>query len=626
MWESIRREVAALTWDTGPASNNQDLLHEWTATLQALLRLRRTLGRTTNHDPLALVSTATAGAVRASDGDPARGPDMARLRGALRGELHVADGLSLKQRQQHSRVLTHLTYQLIHGVRVHSDHPDVQRWLWAAESALDAAVHFPRPASTAAGFLADWQEALVVVQSDPRDPMLRHGVAIAHLTILKATDQLLAQAAPTDALPQEFLQPLRGAIRQLAQAHGTTIEQLGHPERSAAHEPALLKLGRSARGLTPPVTPQDQPAYLDALLRSNLGQASVVAHLVDGPDPMRAAARIQHLTTQYVARPDLLNEQAWYATQPRRGGQPVSPGPAPAIRPSQGVDSGHPRGHRLERSQVETLCLSRDLGRAAATADPTQPPEALRGIPPAAWPELIDTGERAVADLVHAVYPMAFAMTRKLPPQTAEDLRSDMFLGLTEAAHLYRPDLDHSASWSTYAWRVLENTRNRQLDSAGIRRRSHSSPLSLDALQEANRMLVAGGADPADAVISAATLEQIAAAIKRLPAPIRAPLQGSLQGQSAHQIADASQSSPETVYRRLRAARETLAPELLEPPTKQTSARMPLWETVTKAPRTPPSPAPSLGVPWETARRSPQPTPPSVPYRAVGTSRIAPLR
>lgn len=52
------------------------------------------------------------------------------------------------------------------------------------------------------------------------------------------------------------------------------------------------------------------------------------------------------------------------------------------------------------------LCHARDIGAAAATGDPVNPPEILRGVEPSGWPQLVAEGRQAMTDLVGSVIPM----------------------------------------------------------------------------------------------------------------------------------------------------------------------------------------------------------------------------
>ena len=85
-------------------------------------------------------------------------------------------------------------------------------------------------------------------------------------------------------------------------------------------------------------------------------------------------------------------------------------------------------GTVLDGPSILALCRARDLGVAAGTGDPGNPPEILQGVESSRWPQLVVAGRQAVTDMVASVLPMVYAQTRRTP--NAADTRGQMFVEL----------------------------------------------------------------------------------------------------------------------------------------------------------------------------------------------------
>lgn len=602
MWDPVRRELALLEWGTGPETSRPGLLADWVATVPALLAARHALGPVSDPaDPFAVLARVTRGAQNAAGGvEPLPAPTLTRLRAALT-EAAASAAHSPADRPDQLAGLFQVGYRLAHwaGARVPLNHP-ARAWLLTAETVLDGAVHAPAARTPLARGLAGWQNALVEVQGR-REPLFRRGATAGHLGILTSARTDLEEATRRGLLPPGYGQSVVDAVGRLSVAHRAALASrprlTGRP--TAADELLMLRLGRSARDLTGPRgAPTELAGRVDALLRSTLAHAPLVAALTADPTSARAVGRLHHLTLEYLTHPELLTP-----TGPRRPTRapapppPPPPAPVPALAPVEPVRATIPHGTVLDRDTIVALCRARDLGRAAAGADPAQPPELLRGTDPATWPALAQTGRQAVADLVASVTPMVYAHTRHGP--NLDDLRGELFVALTRAAYRYDPRHSGGGSWSTYAWRTLQHQRWTGVDDAGVARTRRT----LRTLPMGDREPVSQAPSPEDLVLpTERSHDSVAAAVAALPTDLRRPLEGSMDGQPPRLIAEHLHISTSTVHRRIKAARALLHDQLTQPDPDPGPGPQPrLWETVTRAPTPPPDPLPPLQPPGRPA-------------------------
>ena len=144
-------------------------------------------------------------------------------------------------------------------------------------------------------------------------------------------------------------------------------------------------------------------------------QAVLVANLTGEPSARFAAARINRLSLEYLADPQMLRPS--HPPDAPLAPAPVEPRAAAVREPSSALiapmEPTISPGTVLDGPSILTLCRARDLGAAAATGDPANPPEILRGVDPSRWPQLVVKGRQAVTDLVGSVIPMVFAPTRR---------------------------------------------------------------------------------------------------------------------------------------------------------------------------------------------------------------------
>ena len=561
MWQAVRRELARLEWDVEPPLT-LDLMADWTQTVSSLVTIRRALGPISTADPLVLLATATTGAVRTADVKPILAPSLGAVNAALADFGQDMAARTDFDRQRDAATLNHVAYELVHWVRVRTPDEKAKAWLLAGETALDGAIHAPTSRSAVGVGLAAWQNALAAVQPVQNAPIVRRSVALGHLAILRDTHALVDEAAKAGALPRPYADALLGNIRDLARAHQSTLSQIDGRRLGAARvdQAVMLQVGTAVRRITrrPDLA---EPSYvrLDVLLRSGLGQAVLVANLTGGPSAHPAAARISQLSLEYLTNPRMLRKvdlpappapvefQAVAGRVPRASGRnaPMEPTISP--------------GTVLDGLSILALCRVRDLGAAAATGDPANPPEILRGVDPSRWPQLVAEGRQAVTDMVASVLPMVYAQTRRTP--NAADTRGQMFVELMGAAYRFDPQRTGPAGWASYAWMTIKHTRWRGVDDAGVVRKRTSAPrpatVTLDGRDPASR-----APDPGEVVEGRHAVAAITQALRELPESLRGPLLESMQGHPLREIAEHLGYSESTAHRRIEEARERMRDDL----------------------------------------------------------------
>ncbi len=565
MWQAVRRELARLEWDVEPTLT-LDLMADWTQTVSSLVTIRRALGPISTADPLALLATATTGAARTADAKPILAPSLGAVNAALAdlGQDMAATRPDF-DRQRDAATLNHVAYELVHWVRVRTPDEQAKAWLLAGETALDGAIHAPTSRSAVGVGLAAWQDALAAVQPVKHAPIVRRSVALGHLAILRNTHALVVEAAKTGALPGPYADALLGNIRDLARAHQNTLSQIDGRRLGATRvdQAVMLQVGTAVRQLTGRPDPTE-PSHvcLDALLRSGLGQAVLVANLTGEPSAKPPAARISRLSLEYLTNPRMLRDvdlsdaptppasvepKASVACEPRASAR-IAP-MEPTITP----------GTVLDGPSILALCRARDLGVAAGTADPANPPELLRGIDFSRWPQLTVEGRQAVTDMVASVLPMVYAQTRRTP--NAADTRGQMFVELMGAAYRFDPQRTSAEGWASYAWMSLKHARWRGVDDAGVVRKRTTVPrpptVTLDGRDPASR-----APDPAEVVEDRHAIAAIARAVEQLPPSLREPLMESMQGHPMRVIAEDLGYSESTVHRRIKDARAHIRDDL----------------------------------------------------------------
>ncbi len=469
-------------------------------------------------------------------------------------------------RQRDAATLNHVAYELAHWVRVRTPDEKAKAWLLAGETALDGAIHAPTSRSAVGVGLAAWQDALAAVQPVQNAPIVRRSVALGHLAILRDTHALVDEAAKAGALPGPYADALLGNIRDLARAHQTTLSQIDGRRLGATRvdQAVMLQVGTAVRQLTGRPEPTE-PSHdrLDALLRSGLGQAVLVANLVGEPAAHAAAARISRLSLEYLTNPRMLRDvdlsqaptppasvepKAAAAREPRASAR-IAPPMEPTITP----------GTVLDGPSILALCRARDLGVAAKTADPANPPEILRGIDSSRWPQLTVEGRQAVTDMVASVLPMVYAQTRRTA--NATDIRGQMFVELMGAAYRFDPRRTSPEGWASYAWMAIKHARWRGVDDAGVVRKRTTSPrpgtVTLDGRDPASRT-----PDPGAVVEERQAVDAITRAVEQLPPSLREPLMASLQGHPMRVIGEELGYSESTAHRRIKEAREHIRDDL----------------------------------------------------------------
>jgi len=328
------------------------------------------------------------------------------------------------------------------------------------ETALDSAIHAPADRSAIGVGLAAWQDALAAVQPVQNALIVRRSVALGHLAILRNAHALVGEARQSGALPKPYSDALLGNIRELARAHQSTLSQIDGRRLGSTRvdQAVMLKLGGAVRQLTgrPDIT-ETSHVRLDALLRSSIGEAVLVANLTNQTSAKPVAGTISRLALEYLANPGILRPVEPRGSLPP--GAPVDRTSALIREPRAAAVLGEPSirtGTVLEGSTIMALCRARDLGVAAATGDAADPPDILRGIDPSRWPQLVVEGRQAVTDLVASVIPMVYAQTRHA--LNAADVRGQMFVELMGAAYRFGPQRIGPERWPTYAWMTLEQT------------------------------------------------------------------------------------------------------------------------------------------------------------------------
>lgn len=568
MWDAVRRELARLQWDVEPPLT-LDLMADWTRTVQTLVAIRRALGPVTAQDPVALLATAATGAVRTPGVRPTLAPSLDGVGEALAGVARDLEAGSGHGGRREVATLNHVAYELAHWVRVRTPDDRAKTWLLAGETALDSTIHAPAGRSAAGVGLAAWQDALAAVQPVQDAAIVRRSVALGHLAILRDAHGLVGEARQSGALPGPYADALLGGIRDLARAHQTTLGQIDgrHLGASSVDQAVMLKVGLAVRQLTRRLD-INEPAHirLDALLRSSLGEAVLVANLTQDAAAKPVAANISRLTLEYLANPGILRPPAPPGSLPTD--RPADPTPAPVrerrLSAEASASLGDPSiklGTVLEGDTILALCRARDLGVAAASGDVANPPEILRGIDPARWPQLVVEGRQAVTDLVASVIPMVYAQSRGVPH--AADARGQMFVELMGAAHLFDPERTSPERWPKYAWTTLEHSRWRGVDDSGVARtRSRSgSPrpttVAIGGIEPASR---APGPDAG--IEQQEAIRIIAQAVEQLPPTLRQPLLQSIHGHPTHAIAEDIGVSESTARRRIQQARDHIREEL----------------------------------------------------------------
>jgi RNA polymerase sigma factor (sigma-70 family) len=564
MWEVVRRELARLEWDVGPPLT-LDLMADWTQTVSSLVTIRRALGPISTADPLALLATATTGAARTADVKPILAPSLDAVRAAL---ADVGQDMASRpdfDRQRDAATLNHVAYELVHWVRVRTPDDRAKAWLLAGEAALDGAIHAPTSRSAAGVGLAAWQDALAAVQPVQNAPIVRRSVALGHLAILRDTHALVDTAAKAGALPGPYADELLGNIRELARAHQTTLSQIDSRGLGATRvdQAVMLQVGTAVRRITgrPDLT---EPSHvrLDALLRSGLGQAVLVANLTGEQSAQPAAARISRLSLEYVTNPRMLRDvDLSDAPTPPAQVEPKAAAPL-GPRASAGIPPMEPTitpGTVMDGPSILALCLARDLGVAAGSADPANPPDSLRGVDPSRWPQLVAEGRQAVTDLVGSVIPMVYAQTRRTP--NAADTRGQMFVELMGAAYRFDPQRTSPEGWASYAWMTLKHARLRGVDDAGVVRKRSAVPRPPTATLD-GRDPVSHTPDPGEVIEQRQAVAAITEAVGQLPTSLREPLMASMQGHPLREIAEDLGYSESTAHRRIKEAREHIRDDL----------------------------------------------------------------
>jgi DNA-directed RNA polymerase specialized sigma24 family protein len=212
-------------------------------------------------------------------------------------------------------------------------------------------------------------------------------------------------------------------------------------------------------------------------------------------------------------------------------------------------------GTVLDGPSILALCRARDLGVAAATGDPLNPPELLRGVDSSRWPQLVAEGRQAVTDMVGSVIPMVYAQTRGTP--NAADTRGQMFVELMGAAYRFDPQRTSPEGWASYAWMTIKHTRWRGVDDAGVVRKRTTGPRPI-TVTLGEREPASNTPDPGVVAEERQSVAAIARAVEQLPASLRQPLLASMKGSPMRAIADDLGYSESTAHRRIAKARDQL--------------------------------------------------------------------
>ena len=564
MWQAVRRELVRLEWDVEPPLT-LDLMADWTRTVSSLVAIRHALGPTSSADPLALLATATTGAARTPGLKPVLAPSLNDVSVALVGLALDVEANSGHDRQRAIATLNQVAYELAHWVRVRTPNDRAKAWLLAGETALDGAIHAPTSRSALGVGLAAWQDALAAVQPIQDAPIVRRSVALGHLAILRNTHALVDEASKAGALPGPYADALLGKVRELARAHQTTLTQIDGSLLASTRvdQAVMLQIGTAVRQLTGrPEPTEPSRARLDALLRSGVGQAVLVANLTGEPWAKPIAARIGLLSLEYLTNPQMLRD----VDLPEAPTPPSPMEPNAAVvrepRASAGIAPMEPTiapGTALDGPSIRALCQARDLGVAAGTAEPANPPDSLRGVDPSRWPQLVAEGRQAVTDMVASVLPMVYAQTRRTP--NGADIRGQMFVELMGAAYRFDPQRTSPERWASYAWMTIKHARWRGVDDAGVVRKRITVPrpptVTLDGRDPAGR-----GPDPGEVVEARHAVTAIKQALGQLPTSLREPLMASMQGHPLREIAEDLGYSESTAHRRIKEAREHIRDDL----------------------------------------------------------------
>ena len=566
MWEAVRRELTRLHWDAAPPLT-QDLMADWTQTVHSLMAIRRAVGPVPDDDPVALLATATLGAARVREARSIVAPslqgvdaalaDVARVMGARPDDVN---------RQGETSTLNQVAYELVHWVRVQTPDARAGAWLQAGETALDSAIHGPAAPSRTSAALAAWQEALAAVQPVHEAPIVRRSVALGHLMLLREAKAMVTHAQDGGMLPQPYADAVLDKIGELARSHLATLAQIDGRRlgSSRVDQAVMLRVGVAVRQLTTrPDIAEPATGRLAALLRSNVGQAVLVANLTRDAAAKPVAADLNRLALEYLAIPGILRPE----DPPRSPAidAPLRRRPAPprealaaAVPAIPGEPSIRP-GTVLDGDTILTLCRARDLGVAAAASDATNPPEILSGIDPSRWPQLVVEGKQAVTDLVASVIPMVYAQTRRAP--NAADMRGQMFVELMGAAYRFDPQRILPEHWPKYAWMTLQHSRWRGVDDSGVVRKRVRGPrpttVAIDSVEPASR-----APGPGDGIEERESIAAITKAVGQLPPSLREPLLESIQGHPVRRVAEDFGLSESTARRRISEARDHVAEAL----------------------------------------------------------------
>lgn len=572
MWQQVRGELARLHWEVEPPLT-LELHDEWTQTVAALQKVRRALGPVPADDPIALLASATAGADRANGGRQVLAPSLAGVRDALAELAGRVETGSDDERRRQAASLNLVAYELVHWVRVRTTSPQARDWLLAGESALDSALHTRGSRLAIAVGLGAWQDALAAVQPVRETAIVQRSLALGHLTILRATHGLIRDAANSGSVDRPYADALIDAVRDMARLHQATLSRLASRDLGSSRidQAVMLKLGSATRHLTAPAE-VTEPAHprLDVLLRSGLGHTVLVAHLMGDPASRTIAARIDRLALDYRANPGILTAPETPGDGPTNAMEASRPTPIAQSRsegPTSEVVATVARGAELTREQILDRCHARDLGVAAATSDPARPPDLLRGIHPERWPQLVQHGRQAVADLVTAVTPMVLAQAKGA--WNGEDLRGHLFVELLRAATRFDPQRNDPEAWPAHAWTTLKYARMTGVDKAGVpnSRSPRPATVALDGWEPASHE-----PEPSHGIEQRQALQTIQKALGSLPDALREALVESMKGRSSRVIAENLGVSESTITRRLRAARERVRDQLGPPENQATPA------------------------------------------------------
>lgn len=563
MWDAVRRELTRFHWDAAPPLTS-DLMSDWTHTVHSLTAIRRALGPVPGDDPIALLATATVGAARVREVSPVLAPSLQGVGAALAEVADaVAAGSDRVNRQGEQATLNQVAYELAHWVRVHTPDDRANAWLQAGETALDSAIHAPAARSTIGVGLAAWQEALAAVQPVHETAIVRRSVALGHLMLLREAQATMNEARDRRMLPEAYAGAVLDNLRGLAGAHHATLRKIDGRQLgvSRVDQAVMLKVGVAVRQMTTRDRAETPDGRLAGLLRSGFGQAVLVGKLLQQPSARTATEALGRLALEYLANPTILRPAETPDGGPRgrqmprttvpvqEAGAAPSPPTQPSIRP----------GTVLDGDAVQTYCHVRDLGVAATTADPANPPDLLHGIDPSRWPHLVVEGRQAVTDLVASVMPMAYAQTRGLT--NAADLRGQMFVELMGAAYRFDPRIIGPDRWPMYAWMTVKHTLWRGVDDSGVVRKRIRGPrptaVSMDQWDPPST-----NPGPSDIIEQRDSISVLKRAVEQLPAALRGHLEESMRGSPTRAIAEDAGYSESTARRRLHEARDLVKAEL----------------------------------------------------------------